>query len=110
MAADIFEEIHNDHIEVNQLLVVRSHTVALELEIAQARVIDLGANGVFVRRVCELHIDERSTAEVDAPRNVVPEQHGKQARDAKNQRKREKIPLFAQKIYVGIAKELHGFV
>jgi hypothetical protein len=41
---------------------------------------------------------------------VVPEQHGNKACDAKDQRKGEKIPLFAQKIYVGIAKELHGFV
>jgi hypothetical protein len=41
---------------------------------------------------------------------VVPEQHGKHARDAEYQRKGEKIPLFPEKIYVGIAKELHGFV
>jgi hypothetical protein len=39
----------------------------------------------------------------------VPEQQRKQARHAEDQRKGEKIPLFSQKIYVGIAKELHGF-
>jgi hypothetical protein len=39
---------------------------------------------------------------------VVPEQHGKHTRNAEDQRKGEKIPLLAQKIYVGIAKELHG--
>jgi hypothetical protein len=41
---------------------------------------------------------------------VVPEQHGKQARDAEDQRKGEKIPFLSEKIDVGIAKELHGFV
>jgi hypothetical protein len=41
---------------------------------------------------------------------VVPEQHGKQARNAEDQRKGEKIPFLSEKIDVGIAKELHGFV
>jgi hypothetical protein len=41
---------------------------------------------------------------------VVPEQQGKQAGNAEDQRKGEKVPLFPQKIYVGIAKELHGFL
>jgi hypothetical protein len=39
----------------------------------------------------------------------VPEQHGKQARHAEHEGKVEKIPLLAEKIYVGIAKELHQF-
>jgi hypothetical protein len=38
---------------------------------------------------------------------VVPEQHGKQARHAEHEREGEKIPLLAEKIDVGIAKELH---
>jgi len=38
---------------------------------------------------------------------VMPEQHGKHTRNAKDQRKGEKIPLFPEKIYIRIAKELH---
>jgi hypothetical protein len=39
----------------------------------------------------------------------MPEQHGEHARDAEDQRKREKIPLLPEKIYVGVTKELHRF-
>src|ERR1700757_1887736 len=98
------------HVQVDQLLVIGDRTQTLKLEITQARMIQLGADRIFVRRVRELHINQRSTAEVNSPRNVVPEQHGKQARDAEDQRKGEKIPLFSKKIDVGVAKELHGFV
>ena len=72
--------------------------------------VEFSTNRVLVGRMGKLNIDERPTTEVDSPRNVVPEQHGKQARNAEDQRKGEKIPLFSQKIYIGIAKELHGFV
>jgi hypothetical protein len=37
----------------------------------------------------------------------MPEQHGKYARHTEYEGKGEKIPLFPEKIYVGIAKELH---
>src|ERR1700687_223853 len=98
------------HVEINQLLVIRDRTQTLKFEIPQAGMIQLGADRVFVRRVRELHINQRSAAEVYSPRNVVPEQHGKQARDAEDQRKGKKIPLLSEKIDIGIAKELHEFV
>jgi hypothetical protein len=82
----------------------------LKFEIPEAGAIQFGADRVLVGRVGELHIHKGSAAEVYAPRNVVPEQDGNEAGNAKDQRKGEKIPLFAEKIYVGIAKELHGFV
>jgi hypothetical protein len=37
----------------------------------------------------------------------MPEQHGKYAGYTEYERKSEKIPLLAEKIDVGIAKELH---
>jgi hypothetical protein len=57
----------------------------------------------------EPDVDERSAAEVHTPRNAMPEQHGKHPGYAKDQRKGQKVPFLAQKIYVGIAKELHRF-
>jgi hypothetical protein len=38
----------------------------------------------------------------------MPEQHGKQSRNAEHQRKREKVPLFPEKIYVGVFKKFHA--
>ena len=55
----------------------------------------------------ELHVNQRAAAEIHTPRDVMPEQHGEHTRDAEDQRKGEKIPLFAQKIYVDVVKELH---
>jgi hypothetical protein len=40
----------------------------------------------------------------------MPEQHGKYARHTEHQRKGEKIPLLAQKVYVWISKKFHAFV
>jgi hypothetical protein len=37
----------------------------------------------------------------------MPKEHRKHTRHAKHQGKGEKIPLFPEKIYIGIAKELH---
>jgi hypothetical protein len=37
----------------------------------------------------------------------MPEQQGKYARYAEDQREGKKIPLLAQKIYIRVAKELH---
>jgi hypothetical protein len=38
----------------------------------------------------------------------VPEQHGEQARHAEHQRKGEKVPLLAKKIYVCVTKKFHA--
>jgi hypothetical protein len=40
----------------------------------------------------------------------MPEQHGKYARHAEQQRKGEKIPLLAEKVYVRISKKFHAVV
>ena len=40
----------------------------------------------------------------------MPEQHGKYARHTEHQRKGEKIPLLAQKVYVWISKKFHAVV
>src|SRR5579864_9526954 len=73
----------------------------------QANPIHGGAYRIVIGRVRELHVNQRAAAEVDAVRDAVPEQHGKYPRHAEDQRKGEKIPLLAEKIYAGTAKELH---
>src|ERR1700736_640887 len=40
----------------------------------------------------------------------MPKQHGKYSRHAEQQRKGEKIPLLAQKVYVWISKKFHAVV
>ena len=97
-------------IEVDEHLVQRGPIVRLNFGIFQASTIQIRADRVHVRRVRELHIDQRSAAEIDAPRDVVPEQHGKYARHAEDQRKGEKVPLLAEKIDVDVMKELHRFL
>src|SRR5208337_1121826 len=55
----------------------------------------------------ELHVNKSAAAEVHTVWDAVPEQHGKYAGHAEDQREGQKIPLFPKKIYVCIAKELH---
>jgi hypothetical protein len=38
----------------------------------------------------------------------MPEQHGKYAGHAEDQRESEEVPLLAEKIYVGITKKFHA--
>jgi hypothetical protein len=40
----------------------------------------------------------------------MPKQHGKYSRHTEHQRKGEKIPLLAQKVYVWISKKFHAVV
>jgi hypothetical protein len=40
----------------------------------------------------------------------MPKQHGEYSRNAEHQRKGEKIPLLAQKVYVWISKKFHAVV
>jgi hypothetical protein len=40
----------------------------------------------------------------------MPKQHGEYTRYAEHQRKGEKIPLLAQKVYVWISKKFHAVV
>ena len=94
-------------VEVNQLLVVSSRSVVLDFEIVQSHAIHCGPNRVLVRSVRKLDGYEGPTTKIHAPRDAMPEQHGKHARDAEHQREGEKVPFLAKKIYVGIAKELH---
>ena len=70
----------------------------------QARAIHVLADLVEVRRLGELHVDQRSAAELHAQRNVVPEQHGADSGDAEDQREGKEIPFLAKKIDVGITK------
>ena len=55
------------NVEVDQFLVVRGRTQTLKLEILQARAIQFGADRIFVGRMRELHIDQGSSAEINAP-------------------------------------------
>jgi hypothetical protein len=43
----------------------------------------------------ELYIYEGASAEINAPWDAVPKQHGKNAGHGKDQRKGEEIPLLA---------------
>jgi hypothetical protein len=54
------------------------------------------------------HIDQRPATEIHAPRDVVPEQHGKHARNAEDQRKGKEVPFLPKKIDVYVMKELQG--
>jgi hypothetical protein len=58
----------------------------------------------------ELHVNEGPAPEVYAQRNAMPKQHGKQSRYAEHQRKGEKIPLLAEKVYVGFFEKFHAVV
>jgi hypothetical protein len=40
----------------------------------------------------------------------MPEEHGEHSRHTEHQRKGEKIPLLAQKVYVWISKKFHAVV
>jgi len=55
----------------------------------------------------KLYVHLCAAAKVEAPGDPMPEQHRTYACNAKDQRKGEKIPLFAKKIYVYVVKELH---
>jgi len=59
-----------------------------------------------IGRVRKLHVHQGSAAEVHAVRDAMPEQHGEYASHTEDEREGQKIPLLAQKIDAGIAKEL----
>ena len=92
------------HAEIDQHLIVRCRTEALDARIVQPGLVQLLPDMVEVRRLRELHIDQRAAAKLHAQRNVVPEQHGTDSGDAEDQREGEKVPLLAQEIDIGIAK------
>src|SRR6202008_1957970 len=96
-------------IQVNENLVQGRLVVGLNLGIAEAGAIQQGADLLDVWLVRELHVYQRPAAEIDAPRDVVPEQHGKQTRYAEDQRKGEEIPFLSKEIDVYVMKEHHRF-
>jgi hypothetical protein len=57
----------------------------------------------------EPHIHQSPATKIHAPWNVVPEQHGKQARNTEDQREGKEVPLLPKKIDVDAMKELHRF-
>jgi hypothetical protein len=67
-------------------------------------------DGIVIRWVRELHVDQGPAPEVYAQRDAMPKQHGKYSRHTEQQRKGEKIPLLAQKVYVWISKKFHAVV
>ena len=90
------------HAEINQHLVVGRRPVGLNLGIVQTGAVHVGANLVEVRRLRELDVDQRAAAELNAQRNVVPEQHGEDSGDAEDQREGKEVPFLAQKVDVGV--------
>ena len=65
------------HVQIDEHFVQRGLIVGLDFRILQPRAIQVGANRIHVRRVRKLHVNQRAAAEINAPRNVVPEQHGR---------------------------------
>ena len=98
------------HIQVDQHFVVRDRAQALNLRLRQAYFSQGFVDCVVIGRVRELYVDKSSAPEVDAQRDPMPKQHGEYSRHAEHQRKGEKIPLLAQKVYVWISKKFHAVV
>ena len=92
------------HTEVNQHLVVGGRSVGLDLGIVQSGAVHVRANLVKVRRLRELHVDQGSATELNAQRNMVPEQHGEDSGNAEDQREGKEIPFLAKKVDIGVSK------
>ena len=83
--------------EVDQHFVVAGRAEALDLGILQPGAVQLGADLVEVRRLRELHVDQRAAAELHAERNAVPEQHGSNPATLKISEKARKYHFLPRK-------------
>ncbi len=75
--------------------------------ILQAGAIQFGANGIHVGLLGELNVHDGAAAEIDAERNVMPEQHGSDAGEGEDQRESEKVPLLAKEVDICATKQFH---
>ena len=98
------------HIEIDQHLIIRGHSQALNSRSRQTNFSQCRPDGIVIRRVRELYIDQRAAPEVYTQRDAMPEQHRQYPRHAEQKRKGEKIPLLTQKVYVRISKKFHAVV
>jgi hypothetical protein len=65
---------------------------------------------VGVRGLSKFHVDQSAAPEVNAQRDAVPEQHGKNPGHAEYQREGEEVPLLPEKIDVRTAKEFQSYL
>src|SRR5260221_4081970 len=86
---------------------VRSLAESLNARAVQSSLVQGCADRLFVRLIHELHLNVSASAKIQTERDSVPEEHGKNAGNAEDQREAEEVPLFAEKIYVRIAKKFH---
>ena len=78
--------------------------IALNADIVQSGAVHGGANGIVIRRLGKLHIDQRAAAEIHALRNAVPEQHGEQPATLKTSEKARKYHFLPRKSMFGLRK------
>src|SRR5262249_28678585 len=81
----------------------------LDAGVVQSRFVQIGTDLLVVGRVSEFYVDQGSTTKIHAQRDPVPEQHGEDAGHAEYEREAEEVPLLAEKIDVGVAKEFHSY-
>src|ERR1700694_2183605 len=96
------------NIERDQHFVVGGGPVSLDAGIFQAGALDLRMDGARIRRVCILHLDQRSATEVHTQRDAMPERHGKHSGNAEDQREGQEVPLFPEEIDVCISEKFHA--
>jgi hypothetical protein len=74
----------------------------------QSRAVHRSPDSLVIRWVRKLYVNQRAAAKVNSQRDSMPEQHGDHTRHTEHQGKGEKVPLFAEKIYVWITKKFHA--
>ena len=94
-------------VERDQQFVVGRRAVALDTGVVQPGAVHGLADIVGVGLLRELHIHQRAAAEINAQREVVPEQHGENPRHAEHQREGQEVPLLPQEVDVRIFEEFH---
>src|SRR6266481_4105484 len=94
------------HIQPNEHF-IGSLAESLNAGAVQTSFVQGSTDGIFVGLVRELYEDVSASAKIQPARDSVPQGHGKNAGHAEDQREAEEVPLFAEKIYVRIAKKFH---
>src|SRR5207253_8030892 len=94
-------------VQLDYDFILHGVAIALDRGVVQSHLVQIAANRADVRGIHKLHVDQGAATEIHAQRNAVPEQHGKNASHAEDQREAEEVPLFTKKIDICIAKKFH---
>src|SRR5262249_29695761 len=94
--------------QIDQELVAAGTAETLNSGVVQADTVHFGPYRIGIRRVRVSHIHQGSATELDAPVDAVPKDHREHASDTETERKRDEVPLLAEKVDVRISKEFHA--